>query len=51
MKAKKEGRERVMNKEVLITNYIPDSVSVSHFKDKEVRQMRMIMEDSENYQA
>ena len=51
MKAKKEGRERVINKEVLITNYIPDSVSVLHFGDDEVRQMRMVMDDSQTYQA
>jgi DNA adenine methylase len=50
MKAKKQGRERVINKEVLITNYVPESVSVSHFNDKEIRQMRMIMEDSDTYQ-
>lgn len=49
MKAKKEGRARVINKEVLITNFVPDSVSVSHFDEKEIRQMRMVMEDLENY--
>ena len=51
MKAKKEGRARVINKEVLIMNYLPDSVSVSRFDDKEIRQMRMVMEDSDNYQG
>jgi DNA adenine methylase len=51
MKAKKEGLARVINKEVLITNFVPDSVSVSRFDEKEIRQMRMVMEDSENYQA
>jgi hypothetical protein len=51
MKAKKDGQARVINKEVLITNYVPDSVAVSRFGDKEIRQMRMAMEDSEDYQA
>jgi len=51
MKVKKDGLTRAINKEVLITNYVPDSVSVSHFDEKEIRQMRMVMEDSENYQA
>lgn len=51
MKAKKDGNERVINKEVLITNYQPDSVAVSRFNDKEIRQIRMVMEDSEPYQA
>jgi DNA adenine methylase len=49
MKAKKEGRERVINKEVLVTNYMPDSSYISHFGSKEVRQIRMVMEDSETY--
>ena len=51
MKAKKNGSERVINKEVLITNYLPDSVAVSHFKDSEVRQMRMVLEKEEPYKA
>jgi hypothetical protein len=51
MKAKKDGHTRVINREVLITNYVPDSVSVSRFGDKELRQMRMAMKDSENYHA
>ena len=51
MKAKKNGRERVINKEVLITNFLPDSVSVSRFNEKEIRQMRMVLDDSESYQA
>ncbi len=51
MKAKKEGSARVINKEVLITNFVPDSVSVSRFDEREIRQMRMLMEDSEDYQA
>ena len=51
MKAKKEGRERVMNKEVLITNYLPDSVAISHFDDRELRQMRMVLENQEPYQT
>ncbi len=51
MKAKKNGSERIINKEVLITNYLPDSTAVSHFSDKEVRQMRMVLEKGESYQA
>lgn len=51
MKAKKNGSERVINKEVLITNYLPDSTAVSHFKDREVRQMRMVLEKGEPYEA
>jgi hypothetical protein len=51
MKAKKNGSERVINKEVLITNYQPDSMAVSHFKDQETRQIRMILEKDEPYQA
>lgn len=51
MKAKKTGRERVINKEVLITNYLPDTVAVSLFGQTEVRQMRMVLEDSEPYQT
>jgi len=50
MKAKKNGSERVINREVLITNYLPDSTAVSHFKDREVRQMRMVMDKDEPYQ-
>jgi DNA adenine methylase len=51
MKTKKNGNERVINKEVLITNYQPDSTAVTRFGDSEVRQMRMVMEDQEPYQA
>ena len=51
MKAKKNGSERVINKEVLITNYPPDSTAVSYFKDQEVRQMRMVLEKDEPYKA
>jgi len=51
MKAKKNGTERVINKEVLITNYLPDSTAVSCFNDKEVRQMRMVVESQESYEA
>jgi DNA adenine methylase len=51
MKAKKNGNERVINKEVLITNFLPDSMSVSYFKDQEVRQMRMILEDGDQYHS
>lgn len=51
MKAKKNGSERVINKEVLITNYLPDSTAVSYFKDQEVRQMRMVLETDEPYKA
>ena len=51
MKAKKNGSERVINKEVLITNFLPDSTSVSRFNEKEIRQMRMVLEDSESYQT
>jgi len=51
MKAKKEGHQRVINKEVLITNYLPDSVSVSHFADTEIRQMRMVLDHPEAYEA
>jgi len=51
MKAKKNGNERVINKEVLITNYLPDSTTVTSFSDKEVRQMRMVMENQEPYQT
>ncbi len=51
MKAKKNGTERVINKEVLITNYQPDSVAVTQFKDRDIRQMRMVLEDQEPYQS
>lgn len=51
MKAKKNGSERVINKEVLITNYLPDSTAVSRFKDSEIRQMRMVLEKEEPYKA
>lgn len=51
MKAKKNGSERVINKEVLITNFLPDSTAVSQFKDQEVRQMRMVLEKDEPYKA
>ncbi len=51
MKAKKEGSERVINREVLITNYMPDSAVVTHFGENEVRQMRMVLDPSEPYQA
>jgi DNA adenine methylase len=51
MKAKKNGSERVINKEVLITNFLSDSTAVSQFKDSEVRQMRMVLEKDEPYKA
>jgi hypothetical protein len=51
MKAKKEGRERVINKEVLITNFLPDSVAVSHFNDQDIRQMRMVLDSQSEYQT
>jgi DNA adenine methylase len=51
MKAKKNGSERVINKEVLITNYQPDSTHVSHFKDQEIRQIRMVLEKNKPYQT
>ncbi|MFZ5911486.1 MAG: DNA adenine methylase [Chloroflexota bacterium] len=51
MKAKKNGSERVINKEVLITNYLPDSTAILHFKDREIRQMRMVLEKDEPYKA
>ena len=51
MKIKKNGSERVINKEVLITNYLPDSTSVSRFEDKETRQMRMVLETKKPYKA
>jgi hypothetical protein len=51
MKAKKEGHERAINKEVLITNYLPDSVAVSRFARKDVRQMRMVLEQPESYKG
>lgn len=51
MNARKNGNERVINKEVLITNFLPDSVSVSRFKDQELRQIRMLLDDKEQYDA
>jgi len=51
MKTKKNGNERVVNKEVLITNYLPDSISVSRFGDKETRQMRMVLESKKRYKT
>jgi DNA adenine methylase len=51
MKAKKNGSERVINKEVLIANFLPDSTVVSYFKDQEVRQMRMVLEKEEPYKS
>jgi DNA adenine methylase len=48
MKAKKKGSERVMNKEVLITNFQPDSTAVSQIDGS--RQMHMVLEkDSTGY--
>lgn len=51
MKVKKNAKERVINKEVLITNFLPDSTSVAHFEGKETRQMRMVLDKSEPYQT
>lgn len=51
MKTRKNGNERVINKEVLITNYLPDSVAVSRFKDQDLRQIRMLLDDKEPYDA
>ncbi len=51
MKARKNGSERVINKEVLITNFLPDSVHVSRFKDQDVRQIRMLLDEKEQYDA
>ena len=49
MRTEKRSRERVLNKEVLITNYLPDSTAVSRIEGS--RQMRMILEeDSIEYQ-
>lgn len=50
MKAKKQGRERVLNKEVLITNFLPDSSAVAGIEGP--RQMRMVLEnDPDSYQV
>lgn len=49
MKSKKNGNDRIINKEVLITNYLPDHVVLSRKGKKNVRQMRMVMEDSPDY--
>jgi DNA adenine methylase len=51
MKTKKNGSERVINKEVLITNFLPDSTDVSTFGDKDARQLRMVMDNEESYQT
>jgi DNA adenine methylase len=51
MKLKKEGTERVINKEVLVTNFLPDSTVVTHFGESETRQMRMVLDPNEPYQA
>ena len=49
MRTEKRSRERVLNKEVLITNFLPDSTTVSRIEG--TRQMRMILEeDSTDYQ-
>lgn len=50
MKATKNGNERVLNKEILITNYRPDNVSISTYTKNGVKQMRMVMEEKENYE-
>lgn len=47
MKTKKESRERVVNREVLITNYLPDSVPVDTIEGS--RQMRMILDNEADY--
>ena len=48
MRTKKESMERVVNKEVLITNYLPDNTAVFSFDG--TRQMRMVLEqDTEKY--
>jgi hypothetical protein len=51
MKAKKNGSERVINKEVLITNYLPDSTAAGHFDEKETRQMKMVLDKKEPYRT
>jgi len=48
MKTQKKSQERVINKEVLITNFLPDSTAVSRIEG--LRQMKMILEkDSDAY--
>jgi DNA adenine methylase len=46
MKAEKNGHERVLNKEVLIMNYVPESALVS--KIEGARQMKMLLEQAES---
>ncbi len=43
MRTRKNSTQRVLNKEVLITNYLPDSTTVMQFNDN-VQQMRMVFE-------
>lgn len=48
MKTQKKSRERVVNKEVLITNFLPESTAVSRIEG--VRQMKMLLEkDTDAY--
>jgi site-specific DNA-adenine methylase len=45
MVTEKKGSKRVLNKEVLITNFPPDSVTVSNIEGS--RQMRMLLDKDE----
>lgn len=50
MRAEKKSSKRVLNKEVLITNYLPDSIGVAQIEGP--RQMRMLLEiDTTDYQT
>jgi len=50
MKATKQGNQRVLNKEVLITNFMPNSTAVSKLVG--ARQMKMLLEqDDQSYSS
>jgi DNA adenine methylase len=48
MRTEKKSNERVLNREVLITNFLPESTAVS--KIEGLRQMRMVLETNVEYQ-
>jgi hypothetical protein len=49
MQTEKKSNSRVINKEILITNYLPDSMKVSRIEG--TRQMRMVLDqNSSEYQ-
>lgn len=47
MKSSKNGKERVINQEVLIMNFLPEGVNASRFRSQNFRQIPMLLDTNE----